>query len=288
MSARHSLLALMTVILLGLNVIAIKVAVGHVPPLFVTALRFTLVGALLVWFFPVPRGQWAAIAIFSVAQGLVHHGLMFVGMTGVDAAVGAIVMQLCIPFAAVMAWFLLGEHFGWRRTVGIAVSFLGVVILAGEPQVKSAALFVGVLLLSAAAWGYANIHVKRMGEINILQITAWMSVFAAPELFVTSAIMEAGQWDALLAAPPEFWLCLVYMSLGATVVAYGFWYRLLAQYDVTQILPYALLNPVTAVIAGVVILGEAVTWQKVVGGIIVLAGVVIIQVRWRRAVITTD
>jgi len=288
MTFRHCLLALFSVVVLGINVVAIKVAVTHVPPIFVTALRFSLVGLLLVWFFPIPRGQWGGILIFSIAQGALHHGLMFIGMTGVDAAVGAIVMQLCIPFAAILAWFMLGEHFGWRRAVGIAVSFLGVVILAGEPQVKSAALYVGILLLSASAWGYANIHVKRMGEINILQITAWMSLFAAPELFLASALLETGQWTALMAAPSLIWVCLAYMSLGATVIAYGIWYKLLATYDVTQIIPYALLNPVTAVIAGMLLLGEEPTWQKFVGGVIVLTGVAVIQTRWRRPVVTTD
>lgn len=288
MPLRHILLALFSVMVLGINVVAIKVAVTYVPPLFVTALRFSLVGLVLVWFFPVPRGQWRNIFIFSIAQGLLHHGIMFIGMTEVDAAVGAIVMQLCTPFAALMAWGLLGEHFGWRRTVGIAVSLLGVAVLAGEPEVKSATLYIGILLLSAAAWGYANIHVKRMGTINILQITAWMSLFAAPELFVASAIWEQGQWAALMSAPNTMWVSLLYMSLGATVIAYGIWYKLLARYDVVQIVPFALLNPVTAVAAGVLLLDESLAWQKIVGGIIVLAGVTIIQVRWRRAVVAAD
>ncbi len=282
MSWRHALLALLSVVVLGINVVAIKVAVGHAPPLFVTALRFALVGLVLVWFFPVPRGQWKNIIIFSLVQGLVHHGIMFIGMTGVDAAIAAIVMQLCTPFAAIMAWSMLGEHFGWRRAVGIAVSLSGVVVLAGEPEVRSAAFYIGLLLLSAAAWGFANIHVKRMGDINILQITAWMSLLAAPELFIASALLEQGQWQALMSAPDIFWVCLVFMSLGATVIAYGIWYNLLARYDVVQIVPYALLNPVTGVAAGALLLDEALGWQKILGGLIVLAGVAIIQVRWRR------
>lgn len=282
MPFRHILLALFSVLVLGVNVVAIKVAVTHVPPLFITALRFSLVGLALVWFFPVPRGQWRNIFIFSVAQGLVHHGVMFIGMTEVDAAVGAIVMQLCTPFAALMAWVLLDEHFGWRRSVGIAVSLLGVGVLAGEPEVQSATLYIGILLLSAAAWGYANIHIKRMGTINILQITAWMSLFAAPELFLASFIWEEGQWVALIDAPVTMWASLLYMSLGATVIAYGIWYKLLARYDVVQIVPFALLNPVMAVVASVLLLDESLAWQKIVGGIIVLAGVAIIQVRWRR------
>lgn len=282
MPFRHILQALLSVVVLGINVVAIKVAVAYVPPLFVTALRFSLVGLVLVWFFPVPKGQWRNIIIFSIAQGLVHHGVMFIGMTEVDAAIGAIVMQLCTPFAAILAWGMLGEHFGWRRMLGIATSLVGVAVLTGEPAVQSSAFYIALLLLSAIAWGFANIHVKRMGDINILQITAWMSLFAAPELFVASAVMEQGQWESLMNAPSVFWICLVFMSLGATIIAYGIWYKLLARYDVVQIAPFALLNPLTGVVAGVLLLDEALGWQKIAGGLIVLAGVTVIQVRWRR------
>ena len=82
------------------------------------------------------------------------------------------------------------------------------------------------------------------------------------------------------------WAGLLYMSLGATVIAYGIWCDLLARYDVIQIVPFALLNPVMAVTAGVLLLGESFSWQKVMGGIIVLAGVAIIQIRWRRRAVT--
>jgi O-acetylserine/cysteine efflux transporter len=283
MSLRDIGLALLSVVVLGLNMVAIKVAVSDVPPLFVTGLRFFVVSAIMVWFFPIPKNMWKPIIIFSVAQGLIHHGIMFIGMTGVDAAVGAIIVQLSVPFAVLMAWLMLGENFGWRRTMGIVVSMVGVAILAGEPTVRSAWFFVLLLIVSTFAWAYANIHVKRMGVINILQIITWMAIFATPQLFIASAILETGQFDAIAAAPLKVWGAIFYSALGSTIFAYGIWFKLIAKYDVIQIVPFGLLNPISAVIAGVVLLGETLNEQKIIGGIVVLIGVAIIQLRQRKS-----
>lgn len=279
---RDSLLALFAVFVLGLNVIAIKVAVADMPPLFVTGIRFTIVSMVAVWFFPIPRTLWKPILILSVIQGLIHHGVMFIGMTGVDVAIGAIVMQLSIPFAVLMAWLVLGETFGWRRTVGITTALGGVAILVGEPQVQSAWFFVLLLIISSAAWAYANIHVKRMGDVNIMQIIVWMSVLATPQLFIASAFLETGQIEALYTAPLKAWGGVLFSALGSTLVGYGIWYNLIAKYSVSQIAPLGLLNPVIAVTAGVILLDEVLSIQKVIGGCVILIGVMIIQLRTKR------
>ena len=288
MSLRDYFLAALATALFGINYVVIKVAVGYVPPLFVTALRFVLVAAVLLWFFPMPKGLLRPVLVISVVQGLLHHGLMFIGMGGVDAAIGAIIMQLGTPFAALFAWVVLGEKFGWRRTFGLVVAFVGVALLVGEPDVWSANYYVILLVLSGMCWGYVNVYIKRIGEVNILQLTAWLSVFAAPQLLIASAVFEQGQIEALLAAPGYIWGLLGYMSLCSTVAAYGIWYYLLARYDVAQIIPFALLNPALGALSGIVLLGEELTFVKLTGGAIVLAGVAIIQLRWKRTVSPTD
>lgn len=288
MKLRDLFLAAFAVLVLGVNFVAVKTAVGYIPPLFLTGVRFSLVAVVLVWFFPLPRGMWFPIFIFSLAQGLLHHGLMFTGMVGMDAAITAIVMQLCTPFAAGFAWIMLGERFGWRRSSGVAIALFGVSLIAGQPEIWQANLSLVLLVFSAMCWGYASVYVKRLGNINILQVTAWMAVFATPELFIASAFLETGQFDALMNAPSIVWFCLAYMSLGATVLGYGIWYYLLQHYDVAQIIPFALLNPVIGVVSSIVLLGEVVTWEKAIGGVIVLVGVAIIQLRWHRVVAPAD
>ena len=118
-----------------------------------------------------------------------------------------------------------------------------------------------------------------MGAVDALQVTVWMSVFAAPQVLISSWVLETGQWQAVVAAPASFWLYLAYTALGATVVGYGIWYYLLRHHTVGQIVPFSLMQPVIGVVSGMLILGEELTWHKLVGGILVLTGVAIIQIR---------
>ncbi|MBT4888261.1 MAG: DMT family transporter [Rhodospirillales bacterium] len=288
MSLRDYFLAALATVLFGVNYAVIKVAVGYVPPLFVTALRFVFVAAVLLWFFPMPKGMWKPVIVVSVVQGLFHHGSMFIGMGGVDAAIGAIITQLGTPFAALFAWLLLGEKFGWYRTFGVVVAFVGVALLAGQPDIWEANYYVLLLVFCSLSWGYVNVYIKSIGPVNILQLTAWFSVFAAPQLFIASYVLEQGQVEALLASPYYIWGLLGYMGICATGLAYGIWYSLLARYDVAQIVPFALLTPVLGALSGIILLGEEMTLEKIVGGAIVLVGVAIIQLRAKRAVIPAD
>jgi len=68
-----------------------------------------VVAAVLLPFarFP-PRPQLGGIAVLSTILGAVHFPLIFLGMRGVDAAVGAIVAPLQVPFSALLAAVLFG------------------------------------------------------------------------------------------------------------------------------------------------------------------------------------
>ena len=58
-------------------------------------------------------------------MGTFHFGLFFIGISGVEASVAAIVFQLGIVFSVLFARLFLGEVFGVRRTIGMVVAFGG-------------------------------------------------------------------------------------------------------------------------------------------------------------------
>ena len=70
--------------------------------------------------------------------------------------------------------------------------------------------------------------------------------------------------------------------LGVSIFAHGSFYRLIKQYEVTLLSPLTLMTPVMGVILGVIFLGETITWQMLVGGVMALAGVGIIGMRRNR------
>ena len=278
MPLKDWLLALSVVTLWGLNFIAVKVTVQTIPPFLLTALRFALVAGVLAPLFRPQRHQWKGIIGIAAVLGGGHFGLMFVGVSGMDAASAAIITQLGVPFSALLAWIAFGEPLGLGRGVGLVLAFAGVALLAGEPGVTS---LVPVLILVAAmiAWAISNVQVKRLGEVNPLALNGWMAVFAAPMLLVLSLATESGHADipARMMADWRPWAGLLYTVIGSSLIAYSLWYGLLARHAMNRVVPVTLLGPVVAVASGVLVLGETLTWQKLVGGAITIIGVAVIQ-----------
>ncbi len=270
----------MVAVLWGLNITAAKIGVGVVPPLMFSAIRFALVAALIIPFFPVDRRHWWDLFVLSACFGTGHFGLMFVGLAGVDAATAAIVVQLGVPFSIIVSWIVFKERFGWRRGLGLGLAFMGIVLLAGEPRHASSLAFF-LLVIGSAFWAWSNILVKRMQEVNPFAITGWLSLFAAPQVFVLSLIFESGQVEAVASGSWTLIATLAYTAIAASIVAHGTWYGLLQRYPVNTVVPYSMLIPFVGVSAGLLILGEPLTWQKAVGGGLTLTGVGIIQ--WRIA-----
>lgn len=278
MGARDILLALLVQVLWGLNIVVAKAGVDALPPMFFTTLRFALVAVLVVPFFKVPWHALKGLLLLSATFGTLHFGLLFTGLTGMDAATAAIVIQLGPPFAVLLGVVVFKEKLGWKRSLGTALAFSGVVLLAGEPTLPS---IVPLIIMVGAAFGWAlsNVVVKRLPEVNPLVMTGWLSLMAVPQVGLLSLLFEEGQMAALAAADWRGWGAIVYTAIAASIVAHSLWYGLVRRHEMTQVTPFGLLAPVIGIVAAILVLGEVLTWQKAVGGTLTMIGVAIVQFR---------
>lgn len=278
MPARDVLAAVLVVTLWGLNFVAVKVALGVLPPFLLTGLRFGLVALVLAPFYRPRLEQVPAILGIALVLGCGHFGLLFLGLSGMDAATGAIVTQLGVPFSALLAWLAFGEKLSPSRAIGMAMAFAGIAVLAGEPTLTHADPLL-VAVAAMAAWALSNVQVKRLGGVDPAMLNGWMSVGATPMLLALSWGVENGQAAALsrLLHEPTALAGLAYSVIASSLVAYTLWYRLLARHAMNRLVPITMLNPVVGVAGGVLILGEPPTWQKLVGGAITIAGVAVVQ-----------
>ena len=137
---RHGLSALdwtaawAVVLIWALNFIIGKVGVMQLPPLLLMALRFALVAGLLSPFLKPLPGRWPTVMALSVVLGVLHFGLMFAGLRGIDAGPAAIAIQLTVPFSALLALLFYRERLGLWQLAGMLVAFVGVYLLAGIPS----------------------------------------------------------------------------------------------------------------------------------------------------------
>jgi len=191
-------------------------------------------------------------------------------------------VQLQVPFAAILAAIVFKDRIGWRSALGMALAFGGVVIIAGEPRLGGGVAAMSLLVIASFAFAVANIQMKSLGGVDGHALNAWTAVFAAPLLFIISFALESGQIEALRNLS---WLgvgALAYQVIAMVLVSYWIWYRLLARYAVSQVMPFMLLLPGLAVLFGVLLLGESAEWKKLLGGLITVLGVGIIIFRRAR------
>ena len=280
MAPRHIVQAVAIAILWGTNFIAVKLGTAVFPPLFMVGLRFVLVAILIVPFATRPRrDQLGSLLAISCLLGVLHFGLTFIGLRQADVSNAAIASQLGVPFTTILSVIFLGDRLGWRRVLGIAVAFSGVVILAGTPHVSANPWPIACILGASMAFAAGTILIKRLGPFEPATLNGWSALFAGPQLLVISALLEHGQWAAVQNADATAWLSLAYIAIGSSVIAYGLWYKLLTIYSVSQAMPFMLLVPVCAVLSGILVLGEPVTWPLVLGAALTIGGVGAIEIR---------
>ena len=277
LSARDTAAALAVVLLWAFNFIVGKVGVMQLPPLLLMAMRFALVTALLSPFFRPLGERWRLVLALSVVLGGMHFGLMFAGLRGVDAGPAAIAIQLTVPFSALLAAVFYGERLGSWQTAGMVVAFVGVYLLAGDPSHRPSAPHFLMVVCAAFAWAVANVLIKRLGPINVFSLNAWVAMLACPQLLLASLLLESGQVRAIASADWRAWGAVVYMAVGASIIAYGLWYHLIERHELNRVVPLTLLSPVLAVGLAVPMLGEPLTGHVLIGGAITLAGVAMIQ-----------
>lgn len=265
----------------GVNLVMTRWVVSdfHVPPLFFAAVRFLGVAAFLIPFLrPVPKNLFTLFFI-SMLIGCLNFGLLFVGLANADVSAAAVTGQLGVPMSTIMSMVFLGEKIRWRRGLGIALAFAGVVVIAFDPNSFSLSYGLFLVFLAAVLGSAGGIVMKRMAPMGALNLQAWVGLFSFAPLFAISFILETGQFSAYAGGGWPVWLASLFAILGVSVFAHSAFYTLVKRHEVSMLSPLTLMTPLWGVLFGVTLLGEPFTWKLVIGGAVSLAGVFLIAAR---------
>jgi len=271
----------------GLNLIASKIGVAQIPPVFFTALRFGALALLLIPFLRLHRGQMKNLLAACVLTGPLAFALLFLGVFLVaDASMVAIATQMGVPFSTLLSVWLLGETIRWRRRLGIVLAFGGIVLIGFDPRAFAYWEGLALVVLSCFVASLGLIFVKRLHDIKPLELQAWIGAVGGPTLLVLSLLLETNQVEATLDADWRAWAALFFTTMMSSLVAHTTWYYLVSRYPVTSLSPLTLLSPLFGVLFGVTLLNDQLTWRMLLGGAITLAGVFIVLMREKRLIDT--
>ncbi len=135
----------------------------------------------------------------------------------------------------------------------------------------------------AFTWAVGQALARGLKGVEGMSLTAWVAVFAAPQLLIMSLIFESNQLAAVESADWKVWGTVIYMGLVMTAFGYGLWYTLVRRHPLSLVGPFLLLLPVFSIIAAIIFLGEQLTIELALGAIIVIAGIAIITWEPRKA-----
>jgi O-acetylserine/cysteine efflux transporter len=267
----------------GFNIVAVKLSADRFPPVFLTFLRFLVVG-LVVWpWLRIRRGEIRWLLTAATCSGGLQFALMYSGVALSDSMSSvAIGGQLGVPFATLLSVLLLGERIHWRRWLGIAMAFAGVVLIGFSPEVFST--WTGLLLIVIAAFigAVGLVAIKRVRDLEPLELQAWLAWGSVPLLLPLSLLLEDGQLASLPTAGVTGWGALLYSALLASLVAHTSYFALIRRYPVSSVAPVTVLTPLFSVFFSVLILGDALDGRMLAGGLLTLSGVTVILARERR------
>jgi len=277
MPVRDLLLALLVVVVWGVNFVAIRWGVDEVQPLLLTALRFICAALPAVFFIRKPQAGWGIIIAYGSVVGTLQFGFLFTAIKlGMPAGLASLVMQMQAFFTFGLAVWLLGERPGLFQVMGGLVAIAGIGVI-GLERLEGAALLPLILTLIAAfCWGASNIITKKAGRIDMLGFVVWSSLVVPVPMLLLSLIAEGP------GAIPEALSRLTWRGGGSilftaylsTLLGYGIWARLLGRYPANTVAPFTLLVPIAGIGSAALLLGETISTVEIAGSLLVLAGLV--------------
>ena len=253
-----------------------RIAVGGLSPLFIGSGRAVIAAVLAAVALAVTRQRlpqprmWARLAL--VAGGVVV-GFPFLtsyALTAVPAGHGAVVIALLPAATATAAILRTRER---PRPAFWAVTALGSLAALGFAFLQSGGLghlhWADLLLLGAvvcAAVGYAEGGLLAR-ELGSWQTIAWALVLAAPPMLVLAVVALASQPPS---ATPVQWAAFGYLAVVSMFLGFFAWYRGLAIGPMAQVSQIQLTQPVMSIAWAALLLGEAITWTTIAGGLAVI------------------
>jgi O-acetylserine/cysteine efflux transporter len=263
----------------GINLPWTRAMLAEIPPVFAVGLRFLGITICLApMLAPIPR-QWGKVLAISMGIGALHFALLFLGLASAPASAVAIVGQIGLPIVTILSVLILGEVVRAKRITGISLAFVGVLVIVWKPG--ALAFDPGLLwvVTSALCGAVGSILMKQIEPLPALNLQAWVGLFSFPPLLLLSAVTETGQIESLMSASWVVWSGLAFSILVVSIFGHSAYYVILKNYEITKIAPLTLMVPVWAVVVGILVLGEPMTWQLAIGAALTLVGVGLVASR---------
>ncbi|CAE6944595.1 MULTISPECIES: EamA family transporter [unclassified Pseudomonas] len=278
MSPKDLLLALLVIVVWGLNFVVIKVGLHGMPPMLMGALRFMLAAFPAILFVRRPQVPLRWMLAYGMTISLGQFAFLFYAMyVGMPAGLASLVLQSQAFFTLFFAALFLGERLRGSNLFGLLVAASGLALIGLQGGQAMTLAGFALTIAAASMWALGNVVTRRLGKVNLVGLVVWGSLIPPLPFLALSFWLEGPELilHSLQSISLDSILVLAYLAFGATILGYGLWSRLLSRYPASQVAPFSLLVPVVGISSSALLLGERLGSLQMVGALLVMAGLLI-------------
>lgn len=272
----------------GCSFIFIKLGLEFLTPYGVAFGRcalgaITLLIALKIKGFALPRDRstWFHLWVVSLLLNVIPGILFAVAETEVTSILAGIINAVTplMTMLAIMIAFR-DEVLQRNQVIGLITGFIGVLIVLGAWQGLGSNPWwaVGALLLAVACYGISFPYSRK----NVLPRKLQPETMAATQLVAaTVTLLPMFIWDGIAENTYPIGPVLAMLALGVfgSGFAYIWNFKIMSAAGSAIASSVTFVTPVVAVLVGIIFLGESITWNEPVGGLVVLFGAATAQGR---------
>jgi len=277
-------------VLWGGSFFFVGVIVEALPPLSIVVLRVGLAAAVLHLLLAVQRDPvrggakvWGAFVVMGLLNNVVPFSLIVWGQTHIASGLASILNATTPIFTVLVAHvFTADERLSPARIMGVVAGFCGVAVMMGPELLNGqdgALLAQGAILGAALSYAFAGVYGRRFKSLGIKPLhTATGQVTASALMLSPLALWVDSPWQLTMPGV-EIWAALIGLAVLSTALAYILYFRILATAGATNVLLVTLLVPVSAILLGVVVLGETLALSSLIGMGLIAIGLAVIDGR---------
>jgi drug/metabolite transporter (DMT)-like permease len=288
MGTREWILLVVLSLLWGGSFFFGKVAVAQWPPLVVVLSRVSMAAATLYVVLrlhgldmKVGRRMWLAFFTMGLLNNLIPFSLIFWGQTQIESGLSAILNATTPVFGVIVAHlFGTNEKATPLKLGGVLAGLVGVAILMGPDALGGlgGALLPQLACLGAAlSYGFAGLYGRRFRELPPL-VTATGQLTATTVMSLPLVLLVNPPWTLPMPSL-SVGAALVGLALASTALAYVIFFEIMRKAGGSNAMLVTFLVPVSAILLGVGILGEALLPRHLLGMAAIFAGLALIDGR---------
>jgi drug/metabolite transporter (DMT)-like permease len=269
--------ALVTVyVIWGSTYLGIAFAGETIAPLFAASTRFIVAGLLMAGVVLLrggtlrisPAALVSCIVIGALLPGA--NAVLFVAERNVPTGLASLIIA-SVPLWVVLLRLLGHERLPWPALAGVGVGFVGVAILA-HPSGGATYWGIALCLISAVMWATGSVLSARLTMPEDPFAATAYEMAAGGLLMLPIALFTVHSFSPSLTSI----LGWIYLVTFGSILGYTAYTWLLQNAPLGLVSTYAYVNPVVAIILGVLFRGEELTWPLLVGAAIVVVAVALV------------